>query len=235
MDVPQSSEAAAAVVVEPAAEEPDPKAVAAERLTFFADAVIAIAMTLLALDLFAPKGTEDTTNSALLDLMWRNRETYIGFLISFYVIGTHWSSHHRIFRYVTRIGGRLTLFSLLWLFTLVVTPFATRMLTGEGAFQVRFILYAVVQALSGVFFLLMVREIQANRLYRADIPPDKFSNAYFGSGALAAGFLASVPVSFYTTNAYDCWIVLPIVTALARRHYQRRIAARAKAAGRGAA
>lgn len=208
--------------------EPDPRAVAAERLTFFVDAVVAIAITLLALDLGVPEGD---TNHDLLNSMYANRETYIGFLISFYVIGTHWANHHKIARYVTRLGGRLTLVTMLWLFTLVVTPFATRVLSGgDGGFQVRFILYAAVQALSGFFYLLVVRQIQVHRLYRPDTPPDIFGNAYFGSGALAVGFLVSIPVAFHTTYAYDCWIAFPIAIALARHLYQRRAKSRAKTA-----
>src|SRR4051812_13800152 len=194
MDASSRDSAAPAVVTESLVTgEPDPRAVAAERLTFFADAVIAIAITLLALDLWVPEGT---TNRELLHSAYVHRADYIGFLISFYVIGAHWSGHHRVFRYVTRLGGRLSILTLLWLLMQVVTPFATRVLTGGGAFQPRFILYAVVQALAGLFFLLMVRQIQVHRLYRPDIPKDRFADAYFGTGSMAAAFLISIPLAF---------------------------------------
>jgi uncharacterized membrane protein len=219
MDASSRDSAAPAVVTESLVTgEPDPRAVAAERLTFFADAVIAIAITLLALDLWVPEGT---TNRELLHSAYVHRADYIGFLISFYVIGAHWSGHHRVFRYVTRLGGRLSILTLLWLLMQVVTPFATRVLTGEGAFQTRFILYAVVQALAGLFFLLMVRQIQVHRLYRSDIPKDRFADAYFGTGSMAAAFLISIPLAFVTEYAYDVWIVVPIVVGLARRRVKR--------------
>ncbi len=199
--------------------EPDPRAVAAERLTFFADAVIAIAMTLLALELYVPVGD---TNRALLHGMYEHRDEYISFVISFYVIGTYWAHHHKVFRYVTVLGGRLVFLSLFWLFLLVLTPFATRVLSGGGAFQVRFVLYAGIQALAGLVWLLMVAQIQRNRLYRPGTPSDLFANAYFGSGALAAGFLLSIPFAFITENAYDFWFVVPIGIAVVRRALLRR-------------
>lgn len=205
-----------------AATEPDPRAIAAERLTFFADAVIAIAITLLALelpDLPDPVGS----NADLLRAVSADRGVFIAFLISFYVIGMHWSSHHRVFRYVTRLGGRLSVLSMLWLLMQVITPYATKVLSGDGAFQFRFVLYAGVQALSGLLFVLMVREIQAHHLYRADTPAELFRNAYFGSGSLAAGFLLSIPLSFVSQSlAYDAWIVVPVGTALVRRVRKRR-------------
>ena len=204
-----------------AATEPDPRAIAAERLTFFADAVIAIAITLLALEL--PDLPEVAGNRDLLHAVSAERGVFIAFLISFYVIGMHWSSHHRVFRYVTRLGGRLSVLSMLWLLMQVVTPYATKVLSGDGAFQFRFVLYAGVQALSGLLFVLMVREIQAHHLYRADTPKELFRNAYFGSGSLAAGFLLSIPLSFVSqTLAYDAWIVIPVGTAVIRRVRKRR-------------
>jgi uncharacterized membrane protein len=221
MDAPPSSDAPPAAV-EPA-DDLEPKAIAAERLIFFADAVVAIAITLLALDLRLPdKPTK--TNADVLDQLWDTRETYIAFLISFYVIAVYWSNHHKLFRYVTRLGGRLVLFSMGWLLMLVMTPFATRVLAGDGGFQVRFGLYAGVQGLALIFYVLMVVEIQRNKLYRPDMPREIFGNAYFGSGAMAVAFLASIPVALYTNYAYDVWIAVPVLTGVVRRLFQRRAA-----------
>jgi hypothetical protein len=50
----------------------------------------------------------------------------------------------------------------------VITPFATRVLIGEGGFQVRFIFYALVQANAALTFMLMVRELRRHDLLRAE-------------------------------------------------------------------
>jgi hypothetical protein len=63
---------------------------------FFSDAVVAIAITLLAIELPVPEG--DSTAS-LLDSLGANSIAYLTFLISFLVIGAHWRSHHQVFRY----------------------------------------------------------------------------------------------------------------------------------------
>ena len=205
-------------------EEPDPRAVAAERMTFFADAVIAIAITLLALELPVPPGQDIKTNGDLWSALSESRPEYLAFLISFVVIGTHWSAHHRIFRYVTRIGRGMTALSLGWLLMIVITPFATRLISsGDGAFQLRFGIYAGIQAAAGLLFLAMVAIVQTQRLYRPDTPPHRFATAYWGSGALVAGFLISIPVSFFAPDqAYDLWILAPVRTALVRRRINAR-------------
>jgi uncharacterized membrane protein len=202
------------------------RAVAAERLTFFADAVIAIAITLLALELPLPDGTR---NRALLHAAAEHRDEYVAFLISFAVIGAHWSGHHRVFRWVETLGGRLVSLTLRWLLLLVVTPYATRVLNGEGAFETRFVFYASVQALTGVLFAMMVREIRRHRLHRPGMPRSAFAHAYLAGLSISAGFLVSIPLAFVTHYAYACWIVVPVLGRIAWAVWRAR-----SAGGRGA-
>ncbi|MEV0476246.1 TMEM175 family protein [Streptomyces prunicolor] len=187
------------------------RAVSGDRLTFFGDAVVAIALTLLALELPVPEGS---TNSELWHSATAHRESYLAFMISFVVIAAHWRSHHRVFRYVTATNTRLTSLTMYWLLTLVITPFATDVIGGHGAFQARFIFYAVVQFLSCLLFILMVREVPRDGLQRPGTPPELFARAIRRLGMVALGFLISIPVSLVTHWAYLCWIVVPVLDSV---------------------
>jgi uncharacterized membrane protein len=200
------------VSTEETAVDPEVRAIAAERLTFFADAVIAIAITLLALELPRPEGS---SNAQVLHSAYEHRWEYLAFLISFLVVGGHWSGHHRVFRYVTALDGRLAGLTMYWLLMQVLTPFATKVLTGDGAFEVRFICYASIQALSGVLFLLMVREVRRHHLYRPDTPSQLFSSSNLRTGALTLGFLVSIPLAFVIRRySYWCWFVIPFTVQI---------------------
>ena len=196
------------------AAEIEVRALAVERLTFFADAVIAIAITLLALDLPVPHGA---TNAQFWHSVLDHFNEYLAFVISFLVIAAHWGGHHRIFRYVTYLDGRLAGLTMAWLFTQIVTPFATRVITGEGAFQFRFGFYVLVQLAAFTVFTLMVREIQRHHLYRDSMPASTFRVVYFREAGMAAGFLVSIPISFFTSWAYACWVVGPFAMRLYHR------------------
>lgn len=205
---------------QPDDETGEARAVAAERLSMFADAVIAIALTLLALELPVPTG--DSIDAMLSSASAHGKE-YLAFVLSFVVIAAHWRAHHEIFRYVRSLSSRLTSLTVVWLFMQVLMPFATRVITADGAFPLRFSLYAIVQVLASASFALIIREIRREHLYRTDVPPRVFAQSLVRSICLAAVFGMSVPVSFLTmsTGSYLCWLAAPIVLAVARRIQDR--------------
>ncbi|WP_033291788.1 TMEM175 family protein [Amycolatopsis jejuensis] len=195
---------------------------AAERLTMFADAVIAIALTLLALELPVPRG--DTTEAILSSVSEHGKE-YLAFALSFVVIAAHWRANHEIFRSVGALNSRLISLTLAWLFMQVLMPFATRVLTADGAFPPRFSFYALVQVLASATFALIIREVRRRHLYRTDVPPRAFAQSLVRSICLATVFGLSVPISFLTTStgAYLCWLTAPIVLAVAGRIQDRAV------------
>lgn len=186
----------------------------AERLTFFSDAVVAIAITLLALALPLPRGT---TDQQVIASLGSNADAYWAFLISFTVVGAHWAAHHRTFVHVTRLTGRLLLLNMAWLLLIVATPYATRVLTGQGAFPVRFTIYAGVQAALFFLWLLIVAEIVRENLLTRDAPPGLVGRGVSRSATMGAAFALSIPVAYVTHWAYVLWVAVPLAVRLGRR------------------
>jgi uncharacterized membrane protein len=202
----------------PAGDEPEVEAKAAERVVFFSDAVVAIAITLLALALPLPVARNSTTNHQLLNALWGDRDRYLAFLISFVVIGNHWTVHRRIFRYVNRLNGTLIRLDMIWLLMMIITPFATRILTGNGGFGVRFTIYTLVQVIASTCLLLMSREIRDKDLMRADAPESARHPENSHTLTLIAVFLISIPVAFAAGQwAFALWVAIPVLGRVLRR------------------
>lgn len=179
-----------------------------ERLLYFSDAVFAIALTLLALDLPVPKGTSNAE-------LWSSfvshlNDEYLTFVISFLVISRFWMLHHRFFDRVAAVDRRVVQLDLLYLLWIVVLPFATRVLGADGSFAFGTVLYAVVVALVGATFSLLVWVCERHDLVTAT--DATWERLGLGSLAVAAVFLLSIPLAFWNTDAAKYfWLVLAIL------------------------
>jgi uncharacterized membrane protein len=195
--------------------------ISAERLIFFSDAVVAIAMTLLAFSLPLHKIASDAPNEAVWDAVWAGRIYYLAFLISFVVIANHWRLHHRLFQYVSRLDTRIITLNLVWLLMIVIIPFTTKLISGAGGFGARFTVYAAVQVLTVLTFLLMSRHIRASDLLRPDVPPAGRLDDDAGLLTVAAMFAISIPVAFVTQWAFALWIASAPAVRAVRRYRDR--------------
>jgi uncharacterized membrane protein len=200
---------------------------AADRLLFFSDAVVAIALTLLALELPVPAGR---TSGAFWDSVQRYDGNYSAFLISFVVIAAAWGQHHHVMRYAERSDSRLRTLDMLWLLTIVLNPFATKLLTTEGhdslsTHALRFGFYALLQVLASASFIAMVRHMLVRNLQAADTPPRIAYEATWQGFGVIAGFGLSIPLFFLTRDAWLLWIAGPVIAGQVMRRNRRRSAA----------
>ena len=120
-----------------------------DRLLFFSDAVFAIAITFLALELRLPEGAS-ATNDVLWDAILELWPRYLVFLVSFLVIGLYWLGHHRMFRLINRFDDALLWINLLFLMCIVVIPYPTSVLGEHPGTQPAVMLYAGVLATTGL-------------------------------------------------------------------------------------
>lgn len=96
-----------------------------ERLIFFSDAVFAIAITILVIDLKVPMVPENATEAQFLNEFAKQIPQLLGFVMSFFLIGIYWTAHHNMFGYVINYSKRLLWINLIFLFTIVIMPFTT--------------------------------------------------------------------------------------------------------------
>jgi uncharacterized membrane protein len=99
-----------------------------ERMILFTDAVFAIAITLLILEIKVPNlAYEDLSNEKLIQAVFGfpGFITWIGFMISFWVIALYWIDHHRTFAYVDNYDGKLVFLNLLFLLSIAIMPFTS--------------------------------------------------------------------------------------------------------------
>jgi len=132
-----------------------------ERVLFFSDAIVAIAITLLALDLKLEVAEGHHLNFHDLLLPWKN---YLAFLLSFINIASFWRTHHQMYIHIHKMNERAITYNICWLFFIVALPFSTSVLSTHFGDSAAIFLYSM-----NIFAL----SIFQNTIWdSADVKPD---------------------------------------------------------------
>jgi len=105
------------------------------RVEAFSDGVMAIAITLLVLDLKVPTESEVTETHSLLAALGQHWPSYLAYLAAFLTIGIIWLNHRSFVDRVNRFDNRLQWLNLMLLLGVATLPFPTSLLAayvGEG-------------------------------------------------------------------------------------------------------
>lgn len=144
------------------------------RTEAFSDAVIAIAITLLVLDLHVP--VRATLTEPLTTALAHEWPSYAAYLTSFLVIGIIWVNHHAVFELIGRIDRTALFLNLLLLMAVVAIPFTTALLSeyltaGSDARTAALVYSGVMLAMSVGFASLYSYISRHPALLTADVEP----------------------------------------------------------------
>jgi uncharacterized membrane protein len=125
-----------------------------ERIVFFSDAVFAIAITLLIIEIKVPHLDHDAPDRDFWLALVKLIPNFFGYFFSFFVIGAYWVGHHRIYGHIVRWDYGLVWRNVLFLMSIGFMPFATAFFT--EIFPPRFpplVLYAATFSAAGLLEL----------------------------------------------------------------------------------
>jgi uncharacterized membrane protein len=134
-----------------------------ERLILFSDAVFAIAITLLILEIKLPHIEGAMTQQEMIKSLKEITPDFLGFLLSFAVIGQFWSNHHRLFGYISDYNSGLLWLNLHVLLWVAVMPFTTHLNMQYGGLDIVWFIYSLNLALISFALLLIWRYIGKHR------------------------------------------------------------------------
>jgi uncharacterized membrane protein len=190
-----------------------------ERLVFFSDAVMAIAITLLAVDVRVPDLPSDLAGQALGAQLTNLSPQITSFVISFTVIGIYWAAHHRYFALIERHDGRLIGLNLAFLFFVAAMPFVSSLLGHYPEMAIGVVPYAAdVAALGLAMAAIWWYATAGSRLVDPDL--DRTTIRLFRLRPLAttAVFLLSIPIALWRPQvATWFWLLAPLVVAFMGR------------------
>jgi uncharacterized membrane protein len=199
------------------------RAAAFERVVFFSDAVFAIAITLLVLDLKVPALPGNASSRAIGDALAGEAPSFLAFALSFAVIGLYWLAHWRKFQLIVRANQRLLVLNLALLGSVVFIPFPTSLIATFGD-SLSTAIYAISLAVTGI-----LGSATLWYAWRAGLVDPRMSALVVRNntarGLVVPGvFLASLLVLALIgpTACKVSWIAVPIAQAVVSRRFGQR-------------
>ncbi len=141
-----------------------------DRINNFCDAVFAIAMTLLILEIKVPDPIK-MKSIGLLGSLEKLIPSFISFLISFLVTALYWRAHLALAKYVKSYDNRQLWLTVLLLLFIVLLPFSTALYSNYFGDNPSFIFYCANLMLIGLFNYLLLKSI-IKKDHREELTPD---------------------------------------------------------------
>jgi uncharacterized membrane protein len=179
------------------------------RLINFSDAIIAIAITLLVLEIRLPETARGLPDAVITRQVLDLWPKVLGYIVSFWVIGLYWLAHHRLFRAIRGYDRLLLMINLFFLSTVAFMPFPTALLFDYAGVLIAVLLYAGTLALTGFSLVaLWLYASRGRRLVDPELDPMLIRSMTRGLLAAPAVFLVSFVVAFINTDlAMAIWLL----------------------------
>jgi uncharacterized membrane protein len=207
---------------EPAPATDDQDDASTDRLVTLTDGVVAIALTLLILSIQVPSPrtlSDPNSVSQLANALASSTvDSWISFVISFYVIAQFWLIHRRVFRGIREPRAGLAAWNFLFLITISVMPFTSDLIGKYAENPLSVIIFSLNLILANVAIYGMLTFSRRHRLLntRGVAVLGRYESL---EGAISISFyVLAIPVALVSPDvAKLCWLGLAIAPRLAAR------------------
>jgi uncharacterized membrane protein len=176
------------------------------RIEAFSDAVIAIVMTIMVLELRPPHGTDFAALRPVIPI-------FLTYLLSFVNLGIYWNNHHHLLQATRRVNGRILWANMHLLFWLSLFPFATAWMGENHLSAIPAAAYGAISLLAAIAYYILqtavVREQGADWPLAAALGRDmkgKISPILYAAGIGLAFVEPWIAVTFYVVVAL-MWLI----------------------------
>lgn len=183
-----------------------------DRIVFFSDAVFAIAITLLVLDIHVPEIPGRLVDEQLPGRLLALWPKYLSYVLSFVVILMYWMAHHITFRAIKRYDRTLIWLNSLFLMCIAFLPFPTSLLGEYGDNQLAVAIYAASVAVARLLLTAVWWYASSGHRLIDESFPESTIRIYLVRGlAVALAFVISIGISFFSVSAaMYFWILLVV-------------------------
>lgn len=189
-----------------------------DRVSFFTDAVYAIAMTLLVVELHVPELARPSDGAALRAAVLEEGWAIAGFFIGFVILGRYWLAHHHFFATLRSVDRGMISVNLVYLAFVAFTPFPTGLISRYEDKPDVFVLFALTMVMiSGLEVVLFHMAVRRGHM-RIALSPELERFGYVAAGTPVLMMALSIPLAYLSpTLALLSWLLMIPVGMLINR------------------
>jgi uncharacterized membrane protein len=192
------------------------------RLMAFSDGVIAVAITLLVLEIRLPEGFGEYGDAELWAALVGLWPRFLAVFISFAVIGVYWINHHGKFDRIVKSDGGLKWLNLVFLLTVCVVPFTTAVIAQNSGF-VGTAVYAAEMMACGLSLAALWSYADRKGLIDPAVDKAERRRVLVATLMVPAVFAVSVPLSLaHPDGAKFFWLLLVPINFIFRATRRRQ-------------
>ena len=183
-----------------------------ERAVFFSDAVYAIALTLVAVEIGIPELEGPDTPAALFSALVDKGPRFAAYAVAFVWVALYWRANHRFTSTLRGVSTKYLLALLVYLGFVAILPIPASTLGEYSGNPVAIGFFAIFAALVSAMEVILLAVAQRDQLFLKPLSSAQFKQAVFGGLTPVVAFLVSIPVAFVSTwLAVVAWLVLALL------------------------
>jgi len=196
-----------------------------DRIAFFSDAVIAIAITLMVLEIKIPPLGRNATLKEIFSKYGADLYLHLlALLISYITIGNLWMRHHELYEHIINYNKRLIKVNLYFLLTIMVLPISISfMLERDNPQQIQSLVFFVNLFLCNLVYYLMLRVVfnSKNRFSSIEGTEEAAKSKRIAFNVMIMFLMVIIMAIFWPKLFFVPFIIWPLITKTLERINKR--------------
>jgi uncharacterized membrane protein len=189
------------------------------RIEAYSDAIFAIVLTLLVLDLHVPSVLQGSSPSVFLDALFPVLYNFVGFALSFIIVAIFLINHHNFFSTLENSDDHFLWYNNHLLFWMCVMPFPTAFISTHPTDAIPVALYGLTLLLASIAFWQMTHHAHKAKLYKSHLQGEYSTKRIRRNTPAITLYALSIPAAFWNPFiSLGIFVIVPIIYFLPSRY-----------------
>ena len=186
------------------------------RLEAFSDAVIAIIMTIMVLELKVPHGADLEDLRPIIPV-------FLSYVLSFIYLGIYWNNHHHMLQATKKVNGKVLWANLNLLFWLSLFPFATAWVGENHLAPIPTAIYGVLLLMAAISYTILQTKIVRHEDGENELLASAVGGDLKGKASMLC-YAVGIPLAFVSSwISIGLYVLVAVIWFIPDRRIEKKL------------